>query len=120
MIEKVNIHEKFALFRDPWSPKLVAEVNDTDIKLARLNGEFIWHRHPEEDELFMVIEGRLLLEFRDRQLWVEPGELVVVPRGVEHRPVAPAEVLVLLVEPRGTLNTGDVTNERTIAAPERI
>jgi len=120
MIEKVNIREKFARFADAWSPKLVAAVNDTDIKLVRLSGEFIWHQHPAEDELFLVIEGRLLLEFRDRQVWLEPGELLVVPRGVEHRPNAPAETLVLLVEPRGTLNTGNVQNERTVAHPERI
>jgi mannose-6-phosphate isomerase-like protein (cupin superfamily) len=120
MIEKVNIREKFAQFQEPWSPKLVAEVNDTDIKLVRLIGEFIWHQHPEEDELFLVVEGRLLLELREREVWLEPGELLVIPRGVEHRPVAPAEVLVLLVEPRGTLNTGNVRNERTIPSPERI
>jgi mannose-6-phosphate isomerase-like protein (cupin superfamily) len=120
MLEKVNIREKFDLFREAWSPKLVAEVNDTDVKLVRLEGEFIWHQHPEEDELFLVLDGRLRLEFRDREVWLEPGELLVVPRGVEHRPVAPTEALVMLVERRGTINTGDVRNERTVASPERI
>lgn len=120
MLEKVNIREKFGRFPESWSPRLVAEVNDTDIKLARLTGEFIWHRHPEQDELFLVVEGRLLMQLRDQEISLEPGELLVVPRGVEHRPVAPEQALVLLVEPRGTLNTGNVRNERTVANPARI
>lgn len=119
-IRKVNLAEKFSQLRELWSPRLVGRVNETDVKLARLKGEFTWHQHADEDELFLVIEGRLLLEFRDGAVWLEAGELLVVPRGVEHRPVAPEEVLVMLVEPRGTLNTGNVRNERTIESVERI
>lgn len=119
-IRKVNLAEKFSRLRELWSPRLVGRVNETDVKLARLKGEFVWHQHADEDELFLVIEGRLRIEFRDGAVWLEPGELVVVPRGVEHRPVAPEEVLVMLVEPRGTVNTGNVRNERTIESVERI
>lgn len=112
---KINIAEKLSLFREYWQPHLVAQVNDTDVKLARLHGEFVWHHHEHEDEMFLVIKGRLLMQFRDRDEWIEPGEFIVVPRGVEHRPVAPEEVELMLIEPRGTLNTGNVLNERTRA-----
>ena len=120
MIDKLNLREKFGQFAEAWSPKVVAAVNDTDVKLVRLRGDFVWHRHEHEDELFLVVAGRLRMEFRDHEVWLEPGELLVVPRGVEHRPCAPEEALVLLVEPRGTLNTGNLRNERTVAQPERI
>ncbi len=119
-MKKVNLAEKLALIPETWSPRLVAEVNGTDVKLAKLHGEFVWHHHPEEDELFLVLAGRLRLEFRDGEVWLEEGEMMVVPRGVEHRPVAPEEVHVLLVEPRGTLNTGNLRDERTIDQIERI
>jgi len=119
-MEKLNLGEKFALIQEHWSPRLAARVNDTDVKLAKLQGEFIWHHHAEQDELFLVVAGRLGIEFRDRTIWLDPGELLVVPRGVEHRPVAPAEVHVLLVEPRGTLNTGNVESERTVSEVEPI
>ncbi|HEY0305975.1 MAG TPA: cupin domain-containing protein [Longimicrobiales bacterium] len=112
---KINIAEKLSLFREYWQPHLVAQVNDTDVKLAKLHGEFVWHHHEHEDEMFLVIKGRLLMQFRDRDEWIEPGEFIVVPRGVEHRPVAPEEVELMLIEPRGTLNTGNVLNERTRA-----
>lgn len=117
---KINIVEKLALFDEHWSPKLVAQVNDMDVKLVKLQGEFVWHQHDVEDELFLVITGRLLMQFVDREEWVEAGEFIVVPHGVEHRPVAPEEVQLMLFEPRGTLNTGNVVNERTVADLETI
>ena len=111
---KINIAEKLASFHEHWSPRLVGRVNETDVKLAKLHGEFVWHHHEHEDEMFLVIKGRLLMQFRDREEWIEPGEFIVVPRGVEHRPVAPDEVELMLIEPAGTLNTGNVVNERTV------
>ena len=119
-MEKVNLARKLALFSEHWSPRIVADVNDCQVKLAKFQGEFVWHRHEREDELFLVLEGRFRMDFRDRQVWLERGELIVVPRGVEHRPVAEQEVHVLLVEPRGTLNTGDVREARTVDGPERL
>ena len=117
---KVNLNEKLARFSEHWSPKLVAQVNDMDIKLVKIQGEFVWHHHDAEDELFLVLEGRLLMQFRDREEWIEPGEFIVVPRGVEHRPVAPQEAHIMLIEPRGTLNTGNVVNERTVQVVPQI
>lgn len=111
---KVNIAEKFARFDEHWSPKLAGKINDTDVKLVKVQGEFVWHHHEEADELFLVIKGRLLMQFRDREEWVEEGEFIIVPRGVEHRPVAPEEVHMMLIEPHGTLNTGNVVNERSV------
>ena len=114
--EKVNVAEKLALFDECWSPKIVAELNGQHVKLLN---EFSWHHHDEEDELFFVIEGRLGIKFRDRDVWLEEGEMIVVPRGVEHRPVAEEEACVMLFEPASTLNTGNVRNELTTEA-ERI
>jgi mannose-6-phosphate isomerase-like protein (cupin superfamily) len=119
-IPKVNIREKFALFQEHWSPKIVGELNRQQIKLVKFLGEFVWHHHDLEDELFLVVKGRFRMEYRDRHVWLEEGEFLIVPRGVEHRPVAQEEVHVLLFEPASTLNTGDVRNERTIDDPERI
>jgi mannose-6-phosphate isomerase-like protein (cupin superfamily) len=119
-MEKVNIREKLAQFEEVWSPKLVARVNETDVRLVKLRGEFVWHHHDDEDELFLVVRGRLLIEFRDREVWLDEGEFLVVPRGVEHRPVAPDEVHIMLVEPCGTVNTGNVDNELTVRTPELI
>jgi mannose-6-phosphate isomerase-like protein (cupin superfamily) len=119
-MEKVNLREKFALFSDRWSPKVVGELNGHHVKLVKLLGEFVWHKHDHEDELFLVVSGRFRMEFRDRQVWLEEGEFLVVPRGVEHRPVAGDEAQVLLFEPATTLNTGDVRDERTVEVPERI
>jgi len=119
-LPKANLAEKLSLITEPWTPRLAARVNETDVKLVKLQGAFVWHRHEAEDELFLVLKGRLLMQFRDREEWVEEGELIVVPRGVEHRPVAPEEVHVLLVEPTGTLNTGDVRSERTVEVVEPI
>jgi mannose-6-phosphate isomerase-like protein (cupin superfamily) len=118
MLNKVNLRERFSRIPDHWNPRIVGELNGQHVKLARLHGEFTWHSHRTEDELFLVLEGILRMEFRDRTLDVEPGEFLIVPRGVEHRPVAEGEVKVLLFEPAGTLNTGDADDPRTIADPE--
>lgn len=116
MIEKVNLLQKFGLFSEPWQPKIVAELNDTYVKLARLKGEFIWHSHQAEDELFLVVQGRLVILLRDGEVVLEAGELAVIPRGMEHKPTCEGEALVLLLEPKSTRNTGEVENERTIAS----
>jgi mannose-6-phosphate isomerase-like protein (cupin superfamily) len=110
---KVNVAEKFQLFNEHWTPKIVGELNGQQVKLAKLKGEFVWHKHENEDELFWVIKGLLRIEFRDKEVELYPGEFLIVPRGVEHKPVAPEEVEVLLFEPATTLNTGDVSNEHT-------
>jgi len=119
-MEAINLSRKFSLFRDYWRPKIVGELNDAYVKLVKVKGEFIWHRHEAEDELFLVVRGRLLIRLRDRDLRLNTGELAIIPRGVEHQPVAEEEAHVLLLEPKSTLNTGNVTNERTAADLERI
>jgi mannose-6-phosphate isomerase-like protein (cupin superfamily) len=119
-IEKVNLERKFLSFNEPWKPKIVGELNGQHVKLVKLRGEFVWHHHDKEDELFLVVKGRFKIEFRDRDVWIEEGEFIVVPRGVEHRPVAEDEAHVLLFEPASTLNTGNVRNERTVAQLDRI
>ena len=119
-VDKVNLAEKLALFSDHWSPKLVGELNGQHVRLVKAKGEFVWHSHAREDELFLVLRGRLELHFRDRVVEVREGEFCIVPRGVEHKPVALEEVSVLLLEPASTLNTGDVRNERTVEVLERI
>jgi mannose-6-phosphate isomerase-like protein (cupin superfamily) len=120
MLEKVDVAEKFALFDETWSPKIVAELNDAYVKVVKLEGEFVWHHHDDEDELFWVVSGRLRMELRDGEVVLEPGELLVVPKGVEHRPVAEGETHVVLIEPKTTLNTGNVRDERTVDELERI
>lgn len=119
-METINLAQKFSTFSDYWSPKIAAELNDSHIKLVKLKGEFVWHHHDDEDELFLVVKGRLLIKLRDRDLWVNEGEFVVIPKGVEHLPVAQDEVHVVLIEPKTTLNTGNVQNERTVDAPDHI
>jgi len=119
-MEKVNLAHKFSLFEDHWSPKIAGEINDSYLKLVKFKGDFVWHHHEAEDELFLVVKGRFLVKLRDRDICLEEGEFVIVPRGVEHKPVAEEEVLVLLLEPKSTLNTGNVQNERTVADLERI
>jgi len=119
-MEKVNLEEKLRLVTEHWSPRIVAELNGQHVKLVKFKGEFVWHHHDAEDELFLVVKGSFRMEFKDRVVPLAKGELIVVPRGVEHRPVADEEVEVLLFEPAGTLNTGNVVNERTVAAPERL
>jgi mannose-6-phosphate isomerase-like protein (cupin superfamily) len=120
MLEKVEVAEKFALFDEPWSPKIVADLNDAYVKVVKLEGEFVWHHHDDEDELFWVVSGRLRMELRDGEVVLEPGELLVVPKGVEHRPVAEGETHVVLIEPKTTLNTGNVRDERTVDELARI
>lgn len=119
-MDKVNLVEKFNLFTEQWSPKIVGEVNDAHVKLCRLQGEFVWHKHDHEDEMFFVVEGELLLRFRDKDVRLSPGEFLIIPKGVEHMPVSEKEVKVMLIEPKGTLNTGDVRNERTKDDLDRI
>ena len=118
--EKVNLAEKLSLFNDLWSPKVIGELNDSHVKLVKLKGEFVWHHHEAEDELFLVLKGKLLIKLRDGQIELDEGEFVIIPRGVEHLPIAEEEVHVLLLEPKSTLNTGNVTSERTVENLERI
>ena len=117
---KVNVAEKFALFGDYWSPKIAGDMNDSYIKLAKLKGEFVWHHHENEDELFFVTKGSLVIKMRDGEIRVEPGEFVIIPRGVDHLPIADEEVHVILIEPKTTLNTGNVKSDRTVADLQRI
>lgn len=117
---KINLDEAFARFSEHWSPRIAAELNGQHVKLVKLRGAFVWHCHAHEDELFLVHRGRLVMEFRDRRVELGPGEFMVVPRGVEHRPVAEEEVECLIFEPVGTLNTGNVENERTVRGPKRL
>ena len=112
-MQKVNIEEKLSLFNDHWSPKIVGELNGQHVKLVKLKGEFVWHHHDDEDELFYVLKGELHMEFRDKTVIVQENEFIIVPRGVEHRPVAPEEVSIMLFEPVATLNTGNVRTELT-------
>ncbi|MBG9943077.1 cupin domain-containing protein [Brevibacillus sp. NRRL NRS-603] len=119
-MEKVNIAEKFSLFYEYWSPKIVGEINDSYVKLAKFKGEFVWHQHENEDEMFFVVKGKLLIKFRDKDVWLNEGEFLIVPKGVEHMPVAEEEVHVLLLEPKTTLNTGDQVNEKTVTDLETI
>jgi mannose-6-phosphate isomerase-like protein (cupin superfamily) len=119
-IKTINLAEKFALFDDRWSPKIVGELNDSYIKLAKLEGEFVWHQHEHEDELFLVVKGRLIIKLRDGEISLSEGECAVIPRGTDHLPVAENEVELLLLEPKTTLNTGDVVNERTVEHPDWI
>jgi mannose-6-phosphate isomerase-like protein (cupin superfamily) len=116
MMDVVNIAQKFSLFQEYWSPRIAAELNDSYIKLARLKGEFVWHHHENEDELFLVVKGRLRIKLRTGDLWLDEGEFVVIPKGVEHCPVAEEEAQVLLLEPKSTVNTGNIENERTVPA----
>ena len=109
----INLEEKLAKFSEHWSPKIIAQMNDYHFKIVKVQGEFVWHDHPETDEVFLVLKGRLEIQFRDGQTVLHEGEMFVVPKGLEHRPVAEQECHILLVEPAGTVNTGEVVNERT-------
>ncbi len=117
-MEKINLAQKFSLFSQPWQPKIVGELNDSYVKIVRFKGEFVWHHHENEDELFLVIQGRLIIRVREgneeREISLNEGELLIIPKGVEHQPVAEQEAQVLLLEPKATVNTGNLTNERTI------
>jgi mannose-6-phosphate isomerase-like protein (cupin superfamily) len=116
----VNLKEKFSRFSDYCNPRVIGQVNDCHVKAVKLKGEFIWHHHDNEDELFLVVKGTLRMKFRDREAVIKEGEFIVVPRGIEHCPVAEEEVHIVLIEPKSTLNTGNITNERTVAQLERI
>jgi mannose-6-phosphate isomerase-like protein (cupin superfamily) len=123
MIKKVNVEEKFGLFSELWSPKIVGEVNDAHVKLGKIKGEFIWHKHEAEDEMFLVFKGNLTIMVRDpgeRAVTINEGEFVIIPKGIEHMPVCEEEVWIMMIEPKGTLNTGDVTDDRTVEEPEWI
>lgn len=119
-MDKVTLDTKFASFSEYWSPKIVGELNGQHVKVVKFVGEFVWHHHDDEDEMFLVHRGRFRMELRDRAIELGAGDFLIVPRGVEHRPVAEEEVEVVLFEPAGTLNTGNVRSERTVAEPTRI
>jgi mannose-6-phosphate isomerase-like protein (cupin superfamily) len=119
-MNKVNIAERLTRFHEPWQPKIVGELNGQHVKLVKFQGAFVWHHHEQEDELFLVAKGRFRMEFRDRQVWLEEGEFLIVPHGVEHRPVADEEAHVLLFEPASTLNTGNVISDLTLRDLERL
>lgn len=119
-MEKVNLNQKFQLFSEHWSPKIVGELNGQHVKLAKLKGEFVWHKHEHEDELFFVVKGSLNMEYRDKTVVVNENEFLIVPRGIEHKPVANEEVWVMLFEPTTTLNTGDIESELTKPVLDRI
>lgn len=118
--DKVNLAEKLSLFEEHWSPKVVGELNDSYVKLVKVKGEFVWHHHEAEDELFLVLKGKLRMKLRDRDIYINEGEFVVIPKGVEHLPVAEEEVHLMLLEPKTTLNTGNVRSERTRPELERL
>ena len=119
-MDKVNITQKFSQIQEYWKPYIAAELNGQLVKLDKLKGEFVWHHHENEDEMFLVVKGRFRMELRDRHIWLEEGEFLVVPRGVEHRPVAEEEAWIVLFEPASTLNTGNVQNEMTLRELERV
>ena len=113
MVKKINIEQKLSLFKDHWNPRIIGEINKQHVKLAKIKGEFIWHKHDKEDEMFLVLKGTLKIEFRDRTEIIHENEIIIVPKGVEHRPIAEKEVSIMLFEPATTINTGDLDNERT-------
>jgi mannose-6-phosphate isomerase-like protein (cupin superfamily) len=119
-MDKINLAEKLSRFTETWSPKIVGELNDMEVKVVKLHGEFVWHHHDAEDELFLVVKGKLRMQFRDKDVVVEPGELIIVPHGVEHCPAAAEECHIVLLERKGTLNTGNVVNERTVQNVGRL
>jgi mannose-6-phosphate isomerase-like protein (cupin superfamily) len=124
-MEKINLQQKFTLFSEQWMPRIVGEVNDFAVKIVKIKGEFIWHHHDWEDEVFFVVKGRLLMQVREepegqRDIWVEEGEMIIIPHGVEHRPVAEEETQLMLLEPKATVNTGNVRNERTVQEVEHL
>jgi mannose-6-phosphate isomerase-like protein (cupin superfamily) len=119
-MEKINLNEKFSLFNDHWSPKIIGELNGQDIKLAKVKGEFVWHNHQNEDELFFVVKGKLKIAFLDRIEEINEGEMIIVPKGTEHKPIAEDEVLLMLFEPSNIKHTGDVKTELTVEQYDRI
>jgi len=119
-VEKVNIAQKFTLFNDYWVPYIVGDLNESYVKVDKLKGQFVWHKHDTEDELFLVTKGKLVIKLRDKDISLDPGEFVIIPKGVEHMPVADQEAHVVLIEPKTTLNTGNVRDEKTVSELKRI
>ena len=119
-MEKVNLAEKLAQFNEHWNPKIVGEVNDCYVKVVKFKGDFVWHHHDHEDEMFLVVKGRFVMKLKDRDIQLELGEFIIIPRGVEHMPVAEEEVEVVLIEPKTTLNTGNIKSERTVEVLQQI
>ncbi len=119
-MQKINLAEKFSLFTNHWEPKILGELNDQYVKIAKLKGEFVWHQHKNEDELFSVIKGSLTIKLRDKDIILEEGEFIIIPKGIEHMPVAEEEVHVLMFEPKGTVNTGDTESHKTLGKLEKI
>jgi mannose-6-phosphate isomerase-like protein (cupin superfamily) len=120
VVTRINLAEKLTRFDDRWNPRIVADLNDSHVKLVKVQGEFVWHQHADEDELFLVLKGTLIIELRDGSVTLGPGEMVVIPKGVEHRPVAAEEVHLMLIEPKGIRHTGDVESELTVHEYSRI
>ena len=119
-MDKISLQEKFSKFSELWSPKIIGEINDSAVKIAKLQGDFLWHAHDHEDEMFYVFKGALTVKLREKDIVLGEGECVIIPKGVEHMPVANDEVWVMMIEPKGTLNTGNAQSDRTVADPERI
>ena len=119
-MEKVNLAEKLSQFEEHWNPKIVGQINDSYVKVVKFKGEFVWHHHDLEDEMFLVVKGRFVMKLEDRDIQLEQGEFIIIPKGVEHKPVADEEVEVLLIEPKTTLNTGNVRNEKTLEVLQEI
>ena len=113
-IDKVNIDQKFNLFDEYWSPKIVGQLNEFYVKLVKLKGEFVWHHHEAEDEMFFVVKGELIMKLRDKDISIDEGEFIIIPKGVEHLPMAKGEVQIMLFEPKSTVNTGNIVNDRTV------
>lgn len=120
MLDKINLAEKFSRINEYWKPYIAGELNGQLVKLDKLKGEFVWHHHENEDEMFLVVKGRFRIEFRDKTVWLEEGEFIVVPRDVEHKPVADEEAWIVLFEPASTLNTGNVDNQFTLRELEKV
>jgi len=119
-MEKVNLAEKLAQFKEHWNPKIVGEVNDCYVKVVKFKGEFVWHHHDREDEMFLVVKGRFVMKLKDRDIQLDQGEFIIIPRGVEHMPVAEEEVEIVLIEPKTTLNTGNIKSERTVEVLQHV
>lgn len=119
-MDKINLEEKFQLFNEYWSPKIIGELNDAYVKIAKFKGEFTWHVHDNEDEMFYIVKGKLTVKFKEKNIHLEEGESIIIPKGIEHMPFAEEEVQVLLIEPKSTLNTGNVINDKTVKRLERI
>lgn len=120
LVKVVNIKEKLSKFKDHWSPKIVGELNDDKVQVVKLKGEFVWHHHDNEDELFLVIKGKLIIHFRDKDVEVNEGEFVIIPHPIEHKPEAPEEVEIILIEPKETVNTGNVDTDKTVKVQENL